>query len=51
MLETEAGKRLLDDRYRIAVDGDVLLFWVSCVLLGVVLAYVVVSHVSAYWCA
>jgi hypothetical protein len=31
-------------------NGDVILFWLTCVLLGVILAYVVASHMTGYWC-
>ncbi len=31
------------------VDGDVLLFWISMILIGLIFAYVLVTH-TPYWC-
>ena len=32
------------------VDGDVILFWLTCVMMGVLLAYIIASHMPGYWC-
>jgi hypothetical protein len=31
------------------IDGDVVLFWVTCAAVGVILAYIVASHIPT-WC-
>jgi len=37
-------------RKGLTLDGDAILFFLTCIMLGVLIAYVVITHMPAYWC-
>jgi hypothetical protein len=39
----------LDDVEPLRIDGDVILFWLACIVLGMLVSYVLVTH-TPYWC-